>query len=137
MRALVKWWALFLLLALAACADPEADALRRARSTWGAAGVTSYSFRYFRIGWMPRVDSRVTVTGGVVTDVAQLSRGEIDLAIEAAPTIESIFDTIEQSLDIADVEYDAVLGFPVRASFYDHSGEDGTAFFVSELMTSR
>ena len=126
-----------MLVAMAACAYLDSARLESARSRWRAASVADYSFRYRTTGFAERVDIRVTVAAGRVTDVERLG-GALDVAEEAAPTIDALFDEIALSLDDGDVHvsvgYDAALGYPVTVTF-DYGGEaDG--FDVSEFVSS-
>jgi hypothetical protein len=138
MRRIVSLWAAWLLVAVAACGDAGRERLEHARDTWRAVAVVDDSFRYRTTGFAPPVDIRVTVDGGTVTDVERLG-GQLDVPDEDAPTIESLFQQIALALDDGAVEvradYDPALGYPIRASF--DGGEEGDAFEVSELATSR
>ncbi len=122
-----------LFLAMAAC-DTEAGRLHNARNRWRDASISDYSFRYQTTGFAAGDDLQITVVGGAVTDARQLT-GEFPVSTDDAPTIETLFDRIDDALDSdrvdVSVTYDDALGFPVHAYF--DGGEEGDGFAVRDF----
>jgi hypothetical protein len=133
MKRYSRIWLCMALFATGAC-DSQSDALDTARARWRQQAVDDYSFEYRTTGFAPPVDARIVVANGAVTDVENLGAG-FELALETAPTIETLFDEVEDNLDDGvrvTVMWDPAFGFPVTASA--QAGEEGWGFEVSAFQ---
>jgi len=121
-------WVVVALLAaaLSGCSDPigpRAEALQEARSLWESGGHDDYAFRYELFCFCPvegpvdiwieadSVAAATVVRTGEPVPVGQLSM---------YPTIDELFDRLEESLGQDpvqfDIEYDAEVGYPSSGS---------------------
>jgi hypothetical protein len=115
-----------LLAALAGCSDAPSgpgDDLRAARRRWEATRPAAYAFTFQRVCFCPTEITRptvVTVRNGAVESLRYADDGApVDGRYASLfPTIDGLFDAIDQALERPpasfDATYDADRGYPVR-----------------------
>lgn len=128
----VKWSlcvGLSLPIALTAACD-SIDDLEAARARWREHRIDSYSFDYRTLGFAPRADARIVVVDGVPVAVEN-HLDEIVLPLDRAPTIETLFDEVDQTRANANatIQWDPAFGFPATALF--DNGSEHWSFEVS------
>ena len=133
------WKSLLAVLTLAACDGTMAD-LEDARGKWREAAITSYAFDLHETGFLPpQPPTHITVQNGRVTGVAAIPPNPVaGWSLSQAPTIETLFDKIEDKLrGDANVTatWDQTLGFPVSAYF--DLGFENTGFQVLAFQAAR
>lgn len=127
------------------CSSARSE-LNVARDRWASAHLTNYRFHYTTSGFVPREDLQIVVRDGRVAAASGrpafappgTNRNLTTAELEYVPTVESLFERIDRSLDglsEVSVTYDAALGYPAHASF--SSGGEGDWFTVTELAADR
>jgi len=128
-----------------ACSDPlgpEQDELGKARARWEAHGSQFYSFTFQRGCFCPPAITRpvrIEVWDGVVVSAVDPDTGDpLDPPQEGFPTIDDLFDEIQESIDREADEiqatYDEDLGYPVNV-FVDwiiNAIDDEMSFHVTD-----
>ena len=137
------------LLALTAvgCTDPLGpvqDALVAARVRWATANIHSYVFEFQRSCFCAPdfVRSvRIEVLDGIVNAAVYVDTEEaIPLPLASVPTIEDLFDEIQDAMDrkafSVVTDFDPDLGYPtsVAIDFIQNAIDDEMAFGVSSLQ---
>ncbi len=143
-----RWLATALLaLTLVGCTDvlgPEQDALAAARARWALTNADNYLFE-FRRSCFCAPDFvrpvRIEILDGIVSSAVYVDTEEpISLPLTSVPTIDDLFDEIQDAMDrlafsvIAD--YDANMGYPTSVSidYIENAIDDEMAFFVSSFQ---
>ena len=136
-------------LALAAigCADvlgPEQEELAEARDRWAETRVDSYRFDFQRICFCPPDfvrPVRIEVLAGTVTSAVYVDTGEpISGLLSSVPTIEDLFDEIQDAMDrdpfllMADYHVDIGYSTSVSIDFNEQTIDEEMAFSVSSFQ---
>ena len=136
-------------LALAAigCADalgPEQEELAEARDRWAETRVDSYRFDFQRICFCPPDfvrPVRIEVLAGTVTSAVYVDTGEpISGLLSSVPTIEDLFDEIQDAMDrdpfslMADCHVDIGYSTSVSIDFNEQTIDEEMAFSVSSFQ---
>ena len=111
---------LITLVLLSACVSPTTpeNDLAEYRALWEAQSLTDYTFDVVKncFCW-PIADVRITVQGGVITDVTELA-SEVARDPETFRTINSLFDLVQDAYERdaheIQVEFDPGRGYPTR-----------------------
>lgn len=113
--------------------------LDEARSRWGTAGLTGYSFHYTRNCFCPQLSIRVTVQGGQVTAIRDLIADTAYTSPLPDYTIPKLFDQIQdfidRPVDRLTAGYDPVTGVPlsIAADPIRNAIDDENGFSVGEF----
>lgn len=116
-----------LLAVLAACSNPlgpQEDAFRAARARWVSTGIATYEFDLRRVCFCGEdytsVVSVVVEDGEIVAATYRDSGDPFPDPFSELYTIDDLFEEIRDAISrdaySLDVEYDAVLGYPVNIS---------------------
>lgn len=143
-------------LAVAAlgCSDPlgpQENRLAEARAAWSLGAPAGYEFEFQRLcfcGPDTTRPVRIEVRFGEVTAVTVVETGETLADPSSFPTIEDLFDEVEDAIRrdafSLDVQYDDDLGYPIEVTidFDEQAQDEEMAFRVSAfrdlgLLTSR
>ncbi len=136
---------------VAACSDPlgpERDALEANRARWASLEIVSYRYEYALncyCGGPGAQPVAVLVQDGDVVAVSNPDGSEVAGPWEPAdyPTIEDLFDRVEESLNRepyeARVKYDAQYGYPADAyfDFEQNAIDEEFGFVVTEFVVVR
>ena len=143
-----RWLAIALLaITPVACTDlfgPEQDTLAAARARWALTDADNYLFE-FRRSCFCAPDFvrpvRIQILDGVVSSAIYVDTEEpISLPLPSVPTIDDLFDEIQDALDrmafSVMAEYDANMGYPTSISidFIENVIDDEMAFTVSSFQ---
>jgi hypothetical protein len=133
-------------LALGGCEDPlgpERDALAAARARWEASAPTAYHFQFRRLcfcGPATIRPVRIQVLEDEVVAVRDVESGQpVTEPLDSFPTIEDLFDEIEDALDREayrlEAMYDVQFGYPIDVSidFIEHAVDEEMTLLVSEF----
>ena len=121
---------------------PEQSELDRARGRWESVGSESYGFRFQRGCFCPPEivrPVRIEVRDGVVISAVDPDTNEpVDPPPDGFPTIDDLFDEIQDAIDrgahTVDATYDESFGYPVQV-FIDwirNAIDDEMSFQLSE-----
>lgn len=115
------------LLGIIACSSllgPERDALEEARARWNVAAPAAYTFEFQRFcfcgtEFLRPVEIQV-VDDEVIAAFFAEDGGPVTRALAEIPTIEDLFDEIQNAIDLEAhqvlADYDGELGFPTDVS---------------------
>jgi hypothetical protein len=128
-----------------ACSDPlgpEQDELGKARARWEAHGVQFYGFTFQRGCFCPPAITRpvrIEVWDGVVVSAVDPDTGDpLDPPQEGFPTIDDLFDEIQEAIDREADEiqasYDEDFGYPVNVfvDWITNAIDDEMSFQVTD-----
>ena len=126
---------LCLLVGLAACDDGMGE-FNDAREKWREAAIATYTFDLYEYDYLAPPPTHITVENGDVTAIAAIRPNRVaGRTLSNAPTIEVLFDKIEEELrsdDEVTVTWDPTLGFPMLVNFDD--GYDNFGFQVATFQ---
>jgi|GEM_PF-443685 len=114
---------------LAACAS----SFEQHQALWAAKGPASYRYTYSTTGFVGRLEVRVHVEGGVVTDATVISPAGLPGPIRGQ-TVEQLFADVRSRLDgpcKTTARYDETLGYPLSA--YSDCGGEGDGWIVQDF----
>tara|TARA_B100000929_G_scaffold266734_1_gene234581 strand:- start:950 stop:1381 length:432 start_codon:yes stop_codon:yes gene_type:complete len=111
---------LITLVLLSACVSPTTpeNDLAEYRALWEAQSLSDYTFDVVKncFCW-PIADVRITVQGGVITDVTELA-SEVAHDPELFRTIDGLFDLVQDAYDRdaheVQVDFNSSRGYPIR-----------------------
>ena len=110
------------------------------RAQWISASTGSYIFNYHESGFTPIQGTwEIQVNNGDVIVVNYLGSDTppVNLTLDTAPTIESLYARINSCFDhndceIQELEFDSSRNFPTK--FYASSGEEGWGFDIAQFV---
>ena len=113
--------------------------LDEARERWEQNGSSSYAFHYTRQCFCPQLSLRVTVTGGAVTAIHDLTADTAFVTLDPSYTIPALFDKVQEFIDrpVAQLtaSYHASTGVPVSvaADPIANAIDDENGFTIAEF----